>query len=265
MTIGNNIQSIYGGNTALYAPAGLIPSLSSVNKFGRNRDVNTGTVPEDIWSGGDLAAASPLYTFSTAAAIHYISSSAPGDTEDIEVQGLDASWNVQTITVTLAGQTKTQIGSGETFIRIFRMINKGSTDLVGNVFAYEDDTVSGGVPDTANKIRAIIEGDDNQTQMAIYTIPDGKTGLLTRWEVTASIGNAGNTPAVIAELRMRETGGVFRVQSSQSVNADGGTSVRSYDPYLLIPARSDVLLRAADVGQNSTDITGEFDIYLLDV
>ena len=40
------------GNGAIAGEQG--PGFFSVNKFGRNPDIDTGSTPEDVWSGGGL-------------------------------------------------------------------------------------------------------------------------------------------------------------------------------------------------------------------
>ena len=155
---------------------GRIAGVSSIHKFGQNPQIDN-TEEWDIWDGGDGAD----YTFSSSGVIHYISSSNAGDTQTYDVIGLDENYLEQTISVTAVGQTKTQIGTGEKFRRIVRIKNTGSTDNAGVVYVYEDDTVTAGVPDTATKIRGQIQIGNNQTLMAIYTIPAGKTGYLSSW------------------------------------------------------------------------------------
>ena len=255
-------EEFTGDAFSISASMGGVKGVSCINKFGRNRDVDGA---EDIWGGGDIAAASSEYTYQAAAGIHYISSSTAGAV-DIEVQGLDANWDPQTVTVTLASTTKTQIGTGETFIRIFRAKNVGATDLAGIVFIYEDDTVSAGVPDTNTKIKAVINGSDNQTLMAMYTIPNGKTGVLA--DVTAGSDKgvtAGNAGAGVIIVQAREFGGVFQHKSTIPLSRDGGMVNHGYpEGKPTFPAKTDIKCRVEAIGVASSDVTAEFDLYLID-
>jgi len=85
---------------SLKVAKGLVPGHTFVEKFGENPDVDTGTVPEDLWSHGGL------YTFSTTADIDSIGSTSVADTQEITVQGLDADWDLITQSVNLNGQTR---------------------------------------------------------------------------------------------------------------------------------------------------------------
>ena len=124
---------------------GNVPEHYSISKFGYNPTLPTSY--EDVWEQ------SAVYTYTTTAQVMHCSSSEVGDTQMIEVQGLDANCNIQVVRVALAGRTETAVGT-ELWLRVFRIRNLGTADFAGTVYVYEDDTVSAGVPDTATKIRA---------------------------------------------------------------------------------------------------------------
>ena len=225
---------------------GNIANHFAVNKFGHNPTV--GAALESVWSG------SVDYTFSSAAAAYYISSSAAGDGQVIEVQGLDANWELQVINVTLQGLTKTRIGTTETFIRAFRAKNTGTTNNAGNVWIYEDDTLTDGVPDTDSKKRAMIAAGENQTLMAIWSVPNtSSTAYLTSFYASTSI-----VKATEVRLYVRPFGGVFQVKKVISIN--GGTGQISYDIPLVIAAKSDVQIRAKAAGGGG-EVSAGFDLW----
>ena len=86
----------------------------------------------------------------------YCSSDNAADTAvTISVTGLDGSLAFQTATQVLNGQTKTAIGSGETWRQITSVTVTVGT-AVGNIYTYADDTVTAGVPDTLAKWRIVL-------------------------------------------------------------------------------------------------------------
>lgn len=131
--------------------------------------VPVSTTESDIWDG--CADGITLYTWPTAPETLYVSSSDNADTADVSVTGHDASRNEQVAVQAVAGQTKTEIGSGLTWMRTYRAFNSDSTDLAGDVYIYADSTTTAGVPDDATKIRAKITAGINQSYMTIYSIP----------------------------------------------------------------------------------------------
>lgn len=236
--------------------------FDKINKFGHNEDIDTLTVPEDIWDGGGL------YTFSSVATTYYISSSTSSDLQDVWVECLteDASgdWNKETTTITLAGQAKTAIpfASGDNPIRIYRAFNDNSTDFAGDVYIYEDDTVTSGVPDTSNKIRAKIKLGDNQTEMAIYTVPSKKIGYLGNWYLQLDNNRSSNAAA---RIKKREFNKTFRILGRANVDNTGSSYyVRDYKYDIKLPPKTDIIVTVTAVGANDTEVSSDFDILLED-
>lgn len=233
---------------------GNVVGSSSVNKFGENPDIDTGTVPEDIWDFGGT------YTFSTTTDIDSISSSETGDTIEIIIQGLDVNWELVTQAVTLDGQTRVALTTP--LIRCFRAYNPNGTLLVGTVYIYVNGTLAGGVPTDSTTVRAIITPEHQQTMMCIYTIPSGKSGLLLGSYVSLS-----NTRATAAKLVMRGRtfNGVFRTMASVALATVGNSSfIRKPAVPSFIPEKTDIVMRCTEVTANGTSIAGGFDLILKD-
>lgn len=235
---------------------GNVPGHSSVQKFGRNFDIDTATDPEDCASQGGT------YTYLASGQTLYASSSNAGDGQQVTVEGLSGGWNEQNKTVTLNGQN--QVAIDGTWIRMFRAWNDDSTDLAGDIYIAETDTLTGGVPDTASKIKAKINIGFAQTLMALYSVPLAKTAYILGWYSSIE----GASPAGLRaanSLRVREFGKVFRVKNTHSL-FDNGTSYiyhafRAFPPY---PAKSDIVITVDQVTANGADIAGGFDIILVD-
>ena len=106
-------SSVYSAGTyigqkdiALEVARGNITGMSSIHKFGEAPDFDTGDGFVTVWDGADDGSTDAMqYTYSASADIGILSSSNGGDTQTVEVQGLDSSWNALTQTFTLNGQT----------------------------------------------------------------------------------------------------------------------------------------------------------------
>lgn len=231
------------------------PGFSVLRKFGNNPDI-------DVVSGfEDITECCPNYTYPTSAATNYLSSSDAGDTQEITIVGLDANWNEQTVTQNVNGQTKTEIGSGKTWIRVYQAYNSNGTDITGDVYIYEDDTVTDGIPDTISKVKARINNGNNQSLMALYTVPNGKTGYI--FQLKGSISSKKDVKSVM-KLFIREFGKVFRVQDIFGLQGTGDSSTdRDYLGYIKCPAKTDIKI-SADTNTNDTAISASFEIILID-
>lgn len=173
---------------------GKYTNLSADHKFGRNSSV--GTSDENVNDIGGT------YTYSSAAATYYISSSSGSDTDQtITVVGIDSAGDLTTRTVNLVGQTQTTI-SGGTMLRIFRAYVSSGSGLVGDVYIYENDTVTSGVPQTSTKIRAKILIGNNQTQMAQFSTPNN-----TSMKVYSFLMTSGKDNTTQFKARIRPTDG----------------------------------------------------------
>jgi len=215
-----------------------------VHKFGTTGNVLA--TPVTVWEGADLGATTALYTYSTSAAIDTLSSDNAADTGiDIQVDGLDANWAPVTQTVTLNGQT--QVTLQTPLIRVYRLKNISATELTGIVYCYENVTATGGVPDDQTKIRAGITPGNNQSLMAVYTVPAGYTAYL----YNMNFWPAKRLAAIIEfEVYRREFGGVFQKKHVASLNTQGGTMSLRYIFPEIFPEKTDIEVRAA------TDSTG---------
>lgn len=254
-------------NFYLEASRGRITHTSTIHKFGNAEAVDTGDVPATIWDGTCDTLGStkvPAYTYSTSADIVDIASGDDGDTVDIEVHGLDTNWDLVVQTVTLTGQTVATLSTP--LIRVFRMINVGSTDLAGTVYL----TTTGaartlGVPDVTTTIRAIIKNGDNQTQMAIYTVPAGYTMYIVHaWTSLSRFGAASPVGAQI-RIKRRPFGGVFLVNHTLNLASNGGSlDHRPYDVPIPFPEKTDIEYVVSEVSANDIGVSAGFHAILIE-
>jgi hypothetical protein len=225
----------------------------SIEQYGHNPDIDTGTVPETIWGVGGT------YTWSTAAAIDSISSSDTDDVQDVLIDGLDADWETVEQTVTLQGQTRVALTTP--LIRVNGMYNAGAVDLDGTVYVYEDTPLTAGTPDDATKIRGAIVDGDNQLLQCIYTVPAGHTALIYRGYVAMS---KKQTAVIEAAWRARLFGGVFRTFGRTTVGSAGNTAfwkVWHFPPAM--PEKTDLVIIAEDTTADNSGISCGFELMLL--
>jgi len=149
--------------------------VARLHIFGNNADVSTSF--ETLWDEGDA------HTYQSAAAVMKISSSDAGDTQDYFVWGLGAGGVQLSETVTAVGQTETALTNS--FLRVFGVKNVGTTVNAGDVYIYEDDTVTSGVPQTQGKIHAKALAGANISHSGFATLGLNSTARLNRLHISS--------------------------------------------------------------------------------
>ncbi len=232
---------------------GNVDGHSVMHKFGQNLDIDTGT-HEDIWDFGGV------YTFSTTADIDTLSSSDATDGQVVRVYGLDANWEACEQNVTLNGQAKVTLDTS--LIRVYRMVNIGATDIAGVVYCYVDGDITDGVPDTDEDVRAIINGENNQTLMAIYTIPVGYTGYLINSYVSLTKARTAKTAEMV--FKARPYGSVFQTKATIGLNSAGTSYIdRTRITPSKMPEKTDIKVHCEEVSASDTSVSAGFEIILV--
>ena len=250
--------SCYAVGIGLAINMGLLSGYSTIDKFGLNSLITTATDPEDVWEGGGV------YPFSNTADIVSLSSSDVDDDQDIMIIGLDADGNEKIQTITLNGQTRVALDTA--LLRVYRMSNESDTNLEGTVYCYSGTANTAGVPSGASVEKARITNGNNQTLMAIYTIPKGKVGFLLRGEVglefTGAIGSGVNFARIA--YKSRRSGKVFKIKKVISLLTYGDSNYvdkRSFPD--IIPSLTDIKINVMEVSDDM-GVWSTFDIMLVD-
>jgi len=207
----------------------------TVHKFGFNSDIDD--TLETVWAQGGL------YSYLAAATQLSVSSSSANDTSagtgarTVTLSGLDANYAEISETVTLNGQTA--VTTTNSYLRIFRMVvnSAGSGGQNAGVIYAGTGTVTAGVP--ANKYATIVIG-DNQTLMAIWTVPANHTAYLLQTDVT--VATTQNNKYCTASLVARPFGEVFQVKD-RFVKAESQTTL-TYSLPLKFEEKTDIEYRA---------------------
>jgi len=216
-----------------------IPYHKRIFKFGFNPDIN-GT-EETVWDVGGI------YTYPSSALAMTATTTAGTPADDngvlVTIEGLDADYNEVSEEVTLAGAgtaTTTQ-----TFLRVYRAFVSGSQEPTGTI-----NITNGGTT------YARITVGENQTLMALWTVPAGYTAYINHINIAS--GTANVNQYITASFISREINKVFRVQLKQTIGRNGvADSVIEYP--LPFEEKTDLEIRAVSSGTNNL-VSADFEI-----
>ena len=240
--------------TRLYenAARGAIDNVYTINKFGRNADVDIGT--EDIIGIGGT-----LELFSAAATIDIVSGSANDDlggsgAEKVLVYGLDASYELQELEMTLNG-VGAVTSTGYTWVFVYRaevtQSNNGAND------AYNAGVITISIT-SGNNVMNIAVG-DNQTLHCAYMIPADHVGLLRRHKF--AVETHASTIVVTSEVWVKPFGLPwllkYRINMSKLERDD-----MIYEIPKFLPEKSIIKL-VATTDVNDTLVNGFFDVLVI--
>lgn len=238
------------GNISLGFYANVLAAYrkEALHKFGRN-PVVTGDTTEDVWDGGGL------WVPPTEARVHNLVSSSANDAaagtgaRTIKIYGLDANYDRQEETITLNGVTP--VATTNSYTRIFRMV----CQTWGSGQANAGNITATAVTDAT--VTAQVSTGNNQTLMAIYTVPNGYSLILyTYWffvNATAGIGAVKDSYANCKILASDATNpGRVVKQFISAASAAGPAVVDFHVPQIYtektdIIAQADAVIEDADV------------------
>lgn len=238
----------------LQVARGHIEGHKSLFKFGNNADID-GTL-ETVWSQGGL------YSYPAAAIQMKVSSSSANDTalgtgaRTVFVYGLDANYNEISETVTLSGQT--EVLTANSYLRVSRayVVTAGSGGTAAGDIYVGTGVVTLGVPAT---VYAVISLGENQTTMAVWTVPAKHTLYVTRGFFSAASNNAAQY--VLGRFAIRTLGGVFRTAADVTTNSNA--IAYDFETPLALPEKTDIEARAIALSGTNFFVTASFEgIYI---
>jgi hypothetical protein len=200
----------------------------------------------------DVGSDSTIYAYSASL------DDGPGNdgAHTITVQGLDNDFNLIEETITVNGAASTA-----SFLRVYRAFVATAGVLTANDGNILISTAASGGGTVLADIGVIGSGTTTglgQTQLALYTIPAGKTGYLTTW----NIGVAPMNNAVTVTLLARELDGSAPFRSKDIADIVGGYTTQNYSIPLRFPEKTDIEVRGT--GDTGSVISSSFDIILVD-
>jgi len=220
---------------------GLVPGHSLVRKFGASTNITSTLSPVAI---GEV-----YQTPTTAASLELVSddaadTAAGAGAQTVEIQGLDANFELQTQMVSMNGITAVAVPG--TWVRVFRMLVATSGSYasllqpshVGNI---DLQGTGGGVLWARIHVDPTTGFSVGQTEIGAYTIPAGYTGYLLTDEETVETGKQ----ATILWFRRESADDVTTPYDtlrlfSRQVGVVGSYGSNGKAPLLNLPQKTDI-------------------------
>lgn len=228
--------------------------LGAEHKFGVVTDVDTASVPEDVWDMGGI------YPFPAAAAATTVVSDSAEDGAgtltgalSVVVHGLDSEFMLLSEIVTMNGTGVVSLNND--YYRVFRprVLTAGSNETnVGNIDVKHGATILG----------RIMAG-NGTSLMAIYTIPAGFQWSHLK-KMYLDLGRSGGGAAITmdAKLEIRPPGGAWYVQHPlrlvSTISPDW--QYEYVDPGVPLEQGTDLRWRITSVSANNTIVQAGFSI-----
>lgn len=244
-------------NPNMSIPLNVADGITTMRKFGRALAIPVDSNFHDVWEQVDE------YTFLTEGKALQISSSSASDTgTTIHVFGLDADGYLQDEVVALNGRTAVNLVG--TYLRVFRAHTENDTAFVGDVYVTPQTAdLTDGVPDTDSEILIKILANNQQTVMAIYTVPKDYVGLFVRGIISMNTTVAA-ARTIVGYLRTRELGGSFLVKGTAELASQGDSIYEEvFEPYYRLPELTDVKISVSDSSANTTNVSAKFTVILI--
>lgn len=238
----------------LQVSRGLISGVSRVPIFGHNFDIDTATVPEDVWEAGGL------YPFQTSAQSLEILSDSPLDTalgtgaRTVKVTGLDTNWVQQSETVSLNGVGVVPLTQQYLRINDCRAATSGSGYANAGLITLR---VAGG-----GATQALIGVGDGRAMQAVYSVPAGHTLYLSSRELSLLKQSSTGSVDVTINGRNLVNGEPWTVRNIVGLqNSASSISLKAL-PYIPVVAKSDLRVTVVLATANGMSVTATFEALL---
>lgn len=222
------------------------PTISQINKFGHNESVSSSSL-EDIWGGSNT------YVWPSAAEKVNIKSTNSSDNSSgtgartVKLSGLDSNYGEISETINLNGTSN--VLSINSYLRLYR------AEVITGGTSGENEGEIEATQETSGIVFFKLPVGVNQTLMAIYTVPAGKTAYLVDWY----FGMKNGKPTRM-EFSMCNFGEVFRVKRVLVMDE---SSKQTWNPYLKIEEKTDIRVRAK-ASTGSHEVSSGFNMILVE-
>jgi len=221
---------------------------SNIHKFGSNSNVPNQVSIESPVTAWDFQT---NYNFpDDIGESLFIVSADPADIgQEITVVGLDENFSSKQQTINLNGTTNVALNGS--WSRVFRAYNSGSSELSGDI----------SVVNSEGDVYAYLMPENNQTLMALYTIPAEYTGYLMKFHCSAQNTSSAAINYTI-HFKTREFGKVFRTRKIISCSTNQSDEETLLFP-LELPPKTDIIFQIVGADGNGGAVNADFDIALL--
>lgn len=230
----------------------LMPGETRITGLGNNEDLDSGTLPEDIWPGGGL------YPWMTGATSLEIVSSSIQDSPSgtgisrVSLTLLDINYVQTIVNVTLNGTTPVTIPGTWFRVNAARSIAKGSGAPAFRAFNAGTITIRDAGGGTS---RCIIQANKSIARQAIFTVPLGFTAQLNSFYIGLNRG-AGTTRYMTVSTVIQAPTGIQ--VSGIDLSCDGEPYRHDGLPGVVLAEKTDFSLQVVSVSANDVDATGAF-------
>jgi hypothetical protein len=231
--------------------------ITNVLVTGRNDDVDTGTVPEDVWDGGGVYSGHPTGSPETIEVISSSGNDTSGGTgaQTVRITGLKTNtssiYETEDLTMNGAGGV-TSINSWYRIIKTIVLIAGSTGSNVGTITVRHSVT-------TANVFDYIVPT-YNESTSCVYTVPHNTTGYIDAIQVTfvRASGGSGNS-AVTFRARDTDNGGVYRTLFNFDISHYTPINLALKYP-LQLTQLTDIKLTVENVSSNNSHVYTRFNI-----
>lgn len=226
----------------------------SLHKFGRY--ANLGTTEDEI----NYLGIDPVR--STTNSITHFSSSDNADTQVLRIEGMTISSGVLFFVaqdITLVGQTKTALATP--LARVTRIANVASaTPTAGDVYVYEDGTVTSGIPDDLATVGNVMPASDQSTLFAGTSVAGNNYFVCAKiWAYLAK--KTGGSADI--KFKKRQNGHVYRTVSVLNIGTNTPTE-HTFEPFYIVEPNSDINLVATG-STTAIDVCAGIDGFFADI
>lgn len=237
-----------------------IPGCASFLRFGRNTDVDAASAAEDVWNGGGLYTGHPNITLNQAETVTVVSSStndasAGTGMRSIRLEGIGSSGSYQTEDLSMNGTNA--VTSTKTWYRVFRGV--GLTAGSGGVNA---GTITCRHSTTTANIFFVMPLGIGRTYAAVFTVPSGMMGLISRTRYSVSNAQLSAQEATVSVGARLFGTGMWTFNATQHVSTVNAVEARA-DGGIKVPSLTDVVVRVLSATADNLDITAAFEIFLV--